>query len=94
MDIQHSRNDQGGKFYIDEQGESATELVYKMSGPQKMIIEHTEVGEEYEGRGIGKQLVAAAVAYARQHSMKILPMCPFAKAVMDKVDEYHDMLVR
>ena len=92
MNIQHEQQEWGGKFFIDEPDDSVTELAYKMDGPRKMVIEHTEVAEQYEGKGIGKELVAAAVAYARQHNMKILPMCPFARVVMNKVAEYHDII--
>ncbi|MGZ6539658.1 MAG: GNAT family N-acetyltransferase, partial [Bacteroidia bacterium] len=65
---------------------------YRMSGPGKMIIDHTEVDERLAGKGIGKQLVAKAVAFARENNIKILPLCPFAKALFNKTPEYRDVL--
>jgi len=57
-----------------------------------MIIDHTEVIEKHEGKGIGKQLVITAIDFARQHGMKVLPICPFANAIMAKAVEYKDLL--
>ena len=65
---------------------------YIFSGPGKMIIDHTEVNEGYEGKGLGHKLVAAGVAYAREHQMKILPLCPYAKKVIDSTPGFADVL--
>ncbi len=92
MEIKHTHDKKGGRFYISEPDESVTELVYKLADLQKMIIEHTEVSEQHEGKGIGRKLVDAAITYARQEQMKVLPMCPFAKAIMEKNTAYHDVL--
>ena len=57
-----------------------------------LIIDHTEVKTEYSGKGIGKQLVMAAVEFARSRNVKILPLCPFAKAIFGKIPEIRDVL--
>ena len=41
---------------------------------------------------ISKQMVAKAVEYARENKVKIIPLCPFAKSVFDKVPEFRDVL--
>jgi hypothetical protein len=56
-----------------------------------MIIDHTEVNE-HKGEGVGKQLVDAAVAYARQHGIKIMPVCSFAQALLENNSDYADVL--
>jgi hypothetical protein len=58
-----------------------------------MIIEHTEVTEVHKGEGIGTHLVAEAANYARQHQIKILPLCSFARSVMQHSKEYEDLLL-
>ena len=59
----------------------------------QMIIDHTEVSDALRGKNTGYQLVKAAVEHARTHNMKILPLCPFAKAMMEKrKDEFGDVL--
>jgi predicted GNAT family acetyltransferase len=57
-----------------------------------IIIDHTDVSDALRGKGAGKQLVSAAVDYARKNNIKILPLCPFAKSVFEKVKEFQDVL--
>ena len=92
MVIQHKQLQGKGMFYVGQDGAILAEMVYSMSS-NKMIIEHTEVDESLEGKGVGKQLVHTAVEYARTHNIKIVPLCPFAKSVLDKMTEWHDVLV-
>ncbi|MGZ4049399.1 MAG: GNAT family N-acetyltransferase [Bacteroidia bacterium] len=92
MEIQHEEKERNGLFFVAVDGEILAKLIYRMSGPGKMIIDHTEVDERLAGKGIGKQLVAKAVAFARENNIKILPLCPFAKALFDKTPEYRDVL--
>ena len=80
-------------FYVGQDGAILAEMVYTMPSPNKMIIEHTEVDESLEGKGVGKQLVHTAVEYARNHDIKIIPLCPFAKSVFERVKEWQDVLV-
>jgi predicted GNAT family acetyltransferase len=93
MIIQHAHTDKGGSFYIGEPSSPTAQLVYRMAGEHKMIIDHTEVTELHKGEGIGRQLVAEAANYARQHQIKILPLCSFARSVMKHSKEYEDLLL-
>ena len=43
--VQHKTNGRQGMFYVEEDGEVAAEMVYNSTSENKMIIEHTEVGE-------------------------------------------------
>jgi predicted GNAT family acetyltransferase len=92
MLIQHKQIGGKGMFYVGQDGAILAELVYAKPSADKMIIEHTEVDESLEGKGVGLQLVHTAVEYARTHSMKIIPLCPFAKSVFDKKAEFRDVL--
>jgi uncharacterized protein len=92
MEILHEDNGKKGHFYMEENGREIAGMYYVWAA-EKMIIEHTDVDDAYGGRGLGKQLVKASVDYAREHNIKILPLCPFAKGVFDKVEEYRDVLV-
>ncbi len=67
-------------------------MTYTWAGPGKFIIDHTEVSPEFNGKGVGKQLVMAAVAYARAERVKIMPLCPFAQSVFDKNPDIKDVL--
>ena len=92
MLIQHKQVGNKGIFFVSGDDNILAELVYTMASPLKMIIEHTEVDPSLEGKGIGKQLVETAVEYARTHKMKIIPLCTFTKAVMDRRPDLRDVL--
>ena len=57
-------------------------------------IVHTGVREEFGGRGIAKQLVLKVVEAARKSNKKILPICSYAKKMLEDKDEYKDVLVK
>jgi predicted GNAT family acetyltransferase len=57
-------------------------------------IDHTEVDESLRGQGIARKLTLAAVDWARKSGVKLVPICPFAKAVFDRDPSIHDVLAR
>lgn len=92
MDFKHEKTAKGGKFYLQENGTQIGNLVYVFAGDTKIIIEHTEVNNDQEGKGLGKKLVIAAVDFARENGFKILPLCPYARRVLEKSDFYTEVL--
>lgn len=58
----------------------------------KIMFTHTEVPEGHEGKGIGTALVRFALAVARERSLKVIPICPFFAAYMQKHPEVQDLL--
>jgi len=59
------------------------ELIYHRHGNRLALI-HTEVPEELERRGIGGQLVTAAVDMAAREGLTIVPFCPFARDWLER----------
>lgn len=92
MEIQHVNNETKGFFKAVEEGVEAGRMTYSWAGTDRFIIDHTEVNPDFNGKGVGKKMVMAAVEYARTNDKKILPLCPFAKSVFDKVEEIRDVL--
>lgn len=92
MEILHNDDGKKGAFFVKHENKILTEMTYVWAGPARIIIDHTDVNETLKGKGIGKQMVAKAVLFAREKAINILPLCPFAKSVFDKVKEYNDVL--
>ena len=92
MEIQKSETDTKGKFYVKNDGREVALMTYSKAGADKIIIDHTEVNPSLKGKGIGKDLVAEVVKYARENNMKIIPLCPFAKSEFEKHADYSDVL--
>lgn len=66
-------------------------ITFKQVDNNEIDIDHTGVADELGGQGLGKQLVEAAVNYARENNLKIIASCPFAKDVLEKNDDYQDV---
>jgi uncharacterized protein len=82
--IEREDNGQKGRFVLYENDTFAGEMTFSWAGENKFIIDHTGVEKLFGGKGYGKLLVMKSVAFAREQGVKILPLCPFAKAVFDK----------
>jgi uncharacterized protein (DUF427 family) len=65
------------RFTVEVDGHEA-ELVYERRG-DRLILIHTGVPEALEGRGIGGQLVRAAIDDAVANNLIVVPLCPFAR---------------
>lgn len=91
MDIKLQQTGNKGAFFIEENGKLLAEMTFSKAGDNLIIIDHTEVSDALRGTGAGKKMVAQAVEYARSNNLKILPLCPFARAVFDKTPEYNDV---
>lgn len=91
MEVQREGDDKKARFFIEEDRQRVAVMEYVYAGDDKFIIEHTLVNEEYEGKGLGKLLVQAAVDYARNNKMKIIPLCPYTHAMFKRKPEYTDV---
>lgn len=92
MNIQQEDNTKKGVFYIEQDGSRIAQMTYTYAGPNKIIIDHTEVDESLKGQGVGYKLVDAAVGFMRENDLKVIPLCPFAASVFKKKTEYSDRL--
>ena len=92
MEIQQINDTKKGYFEASEDGKEAGKMSYTWAEDSKFIIDHTEVSDEFGGKGVGKKLLMAIVDYARNNNLKIIPLCPFAKSVFDKNEDIRDVL--
>lgn len=54
----------------------------------RLTITHTIVPSEIGGRGIAGELVRAALDYARDANLKVVPQCSYADAWMRRHPEF------
>src|SRR5690625_4880627 len=92
MEIKRKDDGEKGSFALMDNEKQVGKLEYVWAGEDKFIIEHTEVDNAYGGQGLGRKLVMAAVDFARQENVKIIPLCPYAKRVSEKSSEISDVL--
>jgi predicted GNAT family acetyltransferase len=72
--------------------DAEAEMTYSRVGKSQIIIDHTEVPDALRGRKVGERLVRQAVEDARRDKVVIIPLCPFAKAVIGRHPEWQDVL--
>lgn len=92
LKIERTDDGKKGEFTLYEGNEKAGFITYVWAGENKFIIDHTEVFPEFGGRGFGHKLIDAVVQYAREHQLKIIPLCPYAKSVFDRTKDIQDIL--
>jgi len=57
-------------------------------GADAIIIKHTEISPEFEGRGLAGKLVKAMLEDSRSRGRTVIPVCPYAAAWIKKHPEY------
>lgn len=92
LTIKHTETERNGLFeaWIDDV--RVGELTYQRTTSERMIIDHTRVFDGFEGQGIARQLVMAAVDFTRQNRRTIVPVCSYARNVLTRTNEYKDVL--
>ena len=88
MDVRHLPDEK--RFTAAVSGGEAV-LGYDDSRRGLLDLQHTVVPEEAQGRGVGGQLVEAAVRHARSHGLRIVPTCPFVKHWMQEHPEHAEL---
>jgi uncharacterized protein len=75
-------NQAASRFELTVDGLLA-ELRYRRNG-NRLVLVHTGVPAELEGRGLGGVLVAAAAERAVREGLTVVPLCPFARAWLER----------
>jgi predicted GNAT family acetyltransferase len=57
-----------------------------------VVLPHTEVEKEWEGRGIGSLLARRAFEDARADKLTVLPLCPYMKRWAELHPDYRDVV--
>lgn len=67
-----------------ENGEVAGRTFHTPTADDEWIFFHTEVDDEYSGRGLGGILVGQAMADVARQGKTVVPLCPFVKGWLEK----------
>jgi hypothetical protein len=90
MGITHKNNPENGFFLAEEDGKRMGYISYEWTDGAVFAIMHTVVEDEFQGRGVAKALLTAAVHYARENGFRIYPVCPYVEKQFEK-PEYDDV---
>ncbi len=87
MDVEMS----GSRFIIKLSDKATAELSFRRDGGF-LYLDSTYTPEEFRGRGVGSRLVQAAIRYAEEERLKIVPNCEFAIEYFKRHPEYSSLL--
>ena len=85
-------NREGRQFEIHVDDDVAR-LKYEVRGRDIELI-HTEVPARLSGQGFANELARAALEYADEHKLRVIPTCPFVRGFLKKHDEYKKLTTR
>jgi predicted GNAT family acetyltransferase len=92
FEVKLKLNEEGeGAFMLLDGDQPAGEMLFSMRGTNLRVF-HTEIDPEYEGQGLAKKLLDAMAAYARQHGLKVTPLCKYVHAQFQRhPDQFADI---
>jgi len=85
-------NPSGNRFEIvDDDGNVAGFAEYRRDG-DTLTMTHTEIGDAYEGQGLGGKLARGALDLVRAGGGRVVPQCQFIKGWIEKHEDYGDLV--
>jgi len=84
-------NESAHRFEIKE-GDDVAVLEYRVRGGNQLVLTHTGVPPHLEGKGIAALLARTALDYAREHHMRVVPLCSFVQTYLKRHPEYGDLV--
>lgn len=93
MEIIKEEDETKGRLVARENDVEMGEMTYSLANKgQLWIVNHTGVKEEFKNRGIAKTMFFKLVEILREEGKKVMPLCPFVKAMFKKHTELWDVL--
>ena len=89
--LEVKNNESKNQFEADLDGKTAL-IQYRKETDGTLNLFHTEVPEEFEGKGYGNQLVAGALEQIKAGNLKINPSCRFVAAYIKRHPEYENLV--
>jgi predicted GNAT family acetyltransferase len=72
------------EFVLRLDGERCGFLEFTRPEVGVMRIEYVEVDPHLRGTGLGRELVVKAVDFAREAKLRVVPICSYARAVIQR----------
>ena len=86
--IKHKETPLHGEFTIGRQAI----MTYHKSGGNHIVVNHTRVTQEAQGKGLAAKLYRAMVDHARAHGLKVTPTCSYVVKMFERFPEDRDIL--
>ncbi|MFI6347174.1 GNAT family N-acetyltransferase [Streptomyces sp. NPDC050560] len=82
----------GPRYELRVGGRTAGMLVYQAADGDRRVLLHTEVGEEFQGRGLSKPLIEGALEDIAARGGTLTNHCPAVGRYLDKHPEWERLV--
>lgn len=82
---------ESNRFTIAVDGQSVGLTEFSDRDGQR-VFTHTEVADDFEGRGLATILIGEALEATRDAGLRIVPVCKMVASYIDKHDEFSDVV--
>jgi predicted GNAT family acetyltransferase len=80
-----------GRYVIELDGQEVGFAEYHLRGGRHFFV-HTEVDDQFTGRGLGTHLVKESLDDVRESGGAVVPLCPLFAAYIERHPEYLDLV--
>jgi predicted GNAT family acetyltransferase len=79
------------RFIIYAEGKEVY-VEYKMRN-NEMDLNHTYTNPALRGKGLAAHVVRAALEFAKENNLKVIPTCSYVQSFIEKNKEYKELVV-
>ncbi len=90
-DVQVVDNERELRYELWIGDERAGFIAYRRE-PGVVVLVHTDIDPQFEGRGFGSRLVAGTIRDIRTRGLKLVPLCPFVAAYLRRHPDDADLV--
>ena len=90
-DIEVRHEPERMRFVVDMEGDDAL-IDYTRPAQGVIDLRHTFTPPAARGKGIAGAMVKAALEYAREAGLRVIPTCPYIAAYIEKHPEHADLV--
>ena len=84
----HEKENERFVIYIEDK----EAFVEYNTGEAKLNLYHTYTEPDLRGKGLAAQVVRAALEFAKESNLKVVPTCSYVRAFIKKNDEYEELV--
>ena len=79
--------------FVIHRAEGEGVLLYEKVATRTLDFQHVRVDSALRGKGIAAERVRAALEYARDHELRIIPTCPYVQRWIEAHSNERDLVV-
>jgi predicted GNAT family acetyltransferase len=87
LEITHNMAENRFETWIERQ---LSKLDYLLDG-DIIVMTHVGVYPEHRGQGVAGKLTQVALEYAKENSLRVIPMCPYIAAYIRRNPQYIEL---